>query len=144
MKKSVYQWQGEPVKVVFGYCEVFTNKEKLLYWYNYECDISKLFKGKALIPAIKIISNDNDYSFVIANHYGIGISKLKKGGWPNHTHFSLDNNLFVEDTHRAFNIRKFDFEQYSEYETNRENWQKENFPEEYNKIRSLRNMIVKK
>lgn len=143
MGKSVYQWQGEPVKVVFGYCEVITNNEKPLYWYNYECDLNHYFKGKALIPAIKIITND-DYSFVIANHFGIGISKLKKGGWSNHTHFSLETETFKEDSHRAFNLRKFDHELYSEYERNREIWQKGNFTEEYERIKSLRNLIIKK
>ena len=41
----MYQWQGENVKVVFGYCTITENKEKPLYWYNYEVAMAE---GEAL------------------------------------------------------------------------------------------------
>jgi len=48
-----YFWQGKPVKVQFGYCKVQENKERPLWWYNYECFLIKS-KKCTIIDAIKI------------------------------------------------------------------------------------------
>ena len=73
-----YFWQGKSVKVQFGYCKVQENKERPLWWYNYECFLSKS-KKCTIIEAIKIEGKE---PFVIANHFGIGVYKLMNGGWP--------------------------------------------------------------
>ena len=57
MVKNIYKWNGEIVKVVFGYCKVKEN-EKPMCWYNFECcNVLERNYGIALIPAIKINSN---------------------------------------------------------------------------------------
>lgn len=132
-----YQWQGEKIKVKFGNCIVERNKEKPLYWYNYECFLQ--YDDKACIPAIQITYNDR--VFIIANHYGIGVHKLINGGWPNYTHFSLDG---IFSTNPQLKYSKFDLDGYSKYEAEREKWQKKTSPEEYKKILALRDMISKK
>ena len=145
-----YFWHGEPVKTDFGYATVNENKEKPLFWYNFEC-LWNLNEGKpnyglnksAMIPAIKVTSKDGQ-SFLIANHFGIGASKLKKGGWPNHNHFSLPDNAKFEGCEDLgslriiYSIREFDEENYSEHEKLRRIWQRENFPEEMKKMDSLK------
>jgi len=137
--KSNYQWHGESVKTLFGYSYVKENVDKPLCWYNYECDLIHP-KGHAVIGAIKITTKDNE-EFVIANHFGIGINKLLKGGWPNATHFSLPLESFRKDKH--FIIKEFDLDGYSEYEANREKWQEINYPEEYKKLKELMSLKLK-
>lgn len=136
-----YFWNGEPVKVEFSAAIVKANEEKPLYWYNYEC----LYESKvktALIPAIKITLKSGE-EFCIANHFGIGASKLKKGGWPNHRHFSIPVECFISnmwDTVKS--PREFDEERFSEYESNREKWFKKTYPKEYSEKMFLRKMIT--
>lgn len=153
--KANYQWQGEPVSVRFGFVNQQENSEKPMYWYNFECynkeEIDGSFKddhfvknnGKhfSLIPAIEVKSQDG-YTFILANHYGIGISKLLKGGWPNHTHFSLDGD-FNEDNAPYFAFKEFDLEGYEKHESERNKWQKKNYPAEFEKMQRLRNLIRK-
>lgn len=137
--KQNYQWQREPVKVEFGLSTVRENKEKSLWWYNFECNESYP-KGVGVIAAIRIITKD-DYSFVLANHSGIGVHKLINGGWPNYSHFDLPDTSFKKG---GFRITEFDELEYSRHEAERNKWQKENYPEEYKKIESLRKIISKK
>jgi len=131
-----YQWQGEKIKVIFGNCIVRQNKEKPLYWYNFEC----YPEGLACIPAIKIIPQSEKLigtPFVIANHYGIGVYKLLNGGWPNYTHFSLDGEF---STKPRLKITEFDPGLYAIYESEREEFFKEHHPEEWKAIQPLRKM----
>lgn len=130
--KAKYQWHGEPVKVKFGNCIVKENKDKPLYWYNFEC----YPEGKACIPALKVTTK-NGQSFMISNHFGIGVYKLLKGGWPDTSHFSLDGKF---NTKPQLKITEFDPDGYANYEAEREKWQNEHYPEEYKKILSLRKM----
>lgn len=143
-KRNNYQWQGENVKVTFGYCQVKENLEKPLYWYNYECNwdfyYNKPKRGmykSALIPAVKVKYEDQE--FVISNHFGIGYRKLIKGGWPNHNHFSLPIDGFVsnlsKDEYINYCIRKFDLESYEQHESNRNKWKLKNYPKELEEIR---------
>lgn len=150
-KRRKYFWQGEPVKVEFGQCFVKRNDDKPLTWYNFECHIN-LSDGTlqptgtgtgAIIDAIKVTAKDGE-SFVIANHFGIGAYKLKKGGWPDCTHFSLPIDKF-ENVPWRDNIqqRNLDVEKYSEHEAARNKWLKKNYPKEYEKIEGLRKIIRK-
>lgn len=132
MKRN-YKWQGEPVKVKFGCSVVKYNKEKPMYWYNYECSLNAP-SMTAIIPTVKVIT-PND-SFVISNHYGIGVYKLLKGGWPNCTHFSVDDDSFTEN--RRYMISRFNDEGYAIHEAERRKWQKETYPEEYRKLEAIR------
>jgi len=131
-------WQGEEIKKWFGYCKVYTNKDKPLYWYNFECEISTIH-GMELIPAIKI--EYDGVLFCIANHFGIGYHKLINGGWPNYRHFSLPVESFEESHKPAFNFHSFDLDAYSQHEAMREQWQKKNFPDEYEKFEKMRIQI---
>lgn len=145
-----YQWHGEPVKTEFGYCRVTENKEKPLYWYNYEClwdDYHQKERRSALekfahVPAIRVTSEG--HSFCIANHHGIGVHKLINGGWPSHRHMSLPVEGFVPeselpvDERILYAIRKFDLEAFEQYESERRKWQKRNYPEEFARMDELR------
>lgn len=137
--KQNYSWQGEPVKAEFGHNMVKSNTAHPLFWYNYECSIER--ESFALIPSIKITQGDQVWC--IANHYGIGINKLIKGGWPNQTHFSLPIEGFEKNNTHAFAIKEFDELQYSKHEAARRLWQKNNFPEEFKRMQSLEKIIRK-
>ena len=130
--KANYQWHGESVRVRFGNCIVKENKEKPLYWYNYEC----YPEGKACIPVIEVTTKGGQV-FMISNHFGIGVYKLLKGGWPDTSHFSVEGEF---STKPQLKITEFDPEGYAAYEAEREKWQAENYPEEYEKVSHLRNM----
>lgn len=84
-------WHGEPVKTEFGSAFINEDTEKPLVWYNYEVLNSKI--RTSVIPAIRITTKAGN-SFVISNHFGIGWLKLKHGGWPGTTHFSLPKDSF--------------------------------------------------
>jgi hypothetical protein len=129
---SKYQWQGELVKVEFGNCIVRENKENPLCWYNYECHPNA--NGLACIPAIKITTKDGD-SFMLANHFGIGIHKLRNGGWPNYRHFSLDGKF---STKPRLKYTEFNLEGFERYEAERNKWQQKNYPEEWKKLQAIR------
>jgi hypothetical protein len=125
-----YQWQGEKIKVRFGNCIVTEKKDRPLYWWNYECHP----EGKACIPAIEITTQHGN-TFMIANHFGIGVHKLINGGWPNYTHFSLEGKF---STKPQLKYSEFDLDGYSHYEADREIWQAINYPEEYRKMKAIR------
>lgn len=159
MSYQKYFWQGEPVKTDFGCVTVKENLDKPLFWYNFECnwnyDEQKPRRGtvgdkEIAIPAIKITTRDN-YVFYIANHFGIGAHKLKNGGWPSHRHFSFDDGFIKfegsEDlghTRVLFNFRNFDLEGFEKFEAARRNWQKENYPNDFEASENLRKLIQKK
>lgn len=147
--KFKYLWQGEPVSVKYGYVVQCENKEKVMFWYNFECNTKQPLNGYrepdhmvmdngdhfSLIPAIEVTYQDQ--TFTLANHYGIGISKLLKGGWPNHAHFSLMGE-FKESNEPWFKITSFDLEGYEKHESDRRNWQKKEYPEQFEKMEALR------
>lgn len=147
--KSKYQWYGLPVKVKHGFVTQRENTEKPMYWYNFECYNNQMIDGRfepnhepdpdglkhAYIPAIEITQGNQ--TFVIANHCGIGVSKLLKGGWPNHAHFSLDGK-FEEAWDWTAKITKFDLEAFEYHESERRKWQKATYPEEFAKMERLR------
>lgn len=135
-----YKWQGNPIKTEFGYCRVKENKEKVLWWYNYECNEFPS-TGTSVVPAIKVTMKDG-YEFCIGNHFGIGHHKLINGGWPGFYHFSLDVNDFEKSPEPAYNLKEFYLEWFESYEAGRRRWQKENFPEEFEKSERLRRMIT--
>lgn len=130
-----YYWQGELVKVEFGYSLIKPNKEKPLYWYNYECSL-----GTEKIPAIRVII-DKDTSFVLANHFGIGVHKLMSGGWPGKQHFSLTDHLFHRSDDPLYLIHDYNESKFIEYELGRDEYFKESCPDEYKKIQDLRKLI---
>lgn len=144
-----YQWHGEPVAVRFGYVKQKENTEKPLFWYNFECHNEKQLDDSyqtdrmcsgdgrkfALIPAIEVTQGTQ--TWVIANHYGIGVNKLLKGGWPNSTHFSLQGE-FKEESAPYFKITEFDLEEFEYHEYHRRTWQKDNYPEEFERMERLR------
>lgn len=127
--KNKYKWHGKPVKTTFGNCIVRTDKDRPLCWYNYECAEN----GMACIPAIRVETKEGQ-SFTIANHFGIGVYKLMKGGWPDCTHFSLEGEF---STIPQLKISEFDADGYAQHEAERNKWQERHFPEEYKKMRAI-------
>jgi len=141
-----YQWQGEPVTVEFGQSVVRTNEERPMWWYNYECDMTHP-KGIAVIEAIRVTQRSQ--SFVMANHYGIGVSKLLKGGWANHTHFSLPADGFKPHGYEDLIVRvpfilEFNEEEYAAHEAGRLAWQEKEYPEQFAKMEQLRSAIIRR
>lgn len=128
-----YQWQGKPVKVEFGYCIVEANQEKPLWWYNYECALDR--DVKSCISAIRVVPESGP-SFLISNHFGIGVHKLLNGGWPNYQHFSIEGD-FSPSSADPWQL-KFDLSGFEDHESKRRTWQKENFPAEFKRMEALR------
>ena len=131
--KPDYRWQGEPVKVEFGYCRTEYNKEKPLWWSNFECYPDTM----AAIEAIRI-TDKRGYSFMISNQFGIGVNKLLKGGWPDQRHYSLYGEF---DKYRTPHCKEFDEESFVIYEQMRRKWQKTFFPEEFKEMEALKNAM---
>ena len=125
MKNSIYKWQGEPVEVEFGYVKLKPMVDKPLFWYNYELSIDKEHK----FPALRIQTKNSESPFTIANHFGIGVVKLENGGWPDRTHYSFSGGEFVETPEFAF--KEFREMEYLQHEGDRDEWQKNVFPEAY-------------
>ncbi|TXK52364.1 hypothetical protein FVR03_01220 [Pontibacter qinzhouensis] len=133
-----YQWQGEPVKTVFGHSFVDFNEEKPLYWYNFLC--TDATRG-ACIPSIQVTTKSGEV-FYISNHAGIGAHKLSKGGWPNMPHAGIPNTAPFEPDHRPpYGLRKLDLEEYEQFESDKNHWQRTRYPEEYKKMEGLREAI---
>lgn len=144
MKTIVYPkycWQGETVKVEFGMCSVKASKEKPLWWYNYECELNAPAL-QAIIPAVRVTVQSGE-QFCIANHYGIGVHKLLRGGWPDCAHFSLPVESFEPSKRRCYQLKEFDELGYSRHEAERRKWQKETYPEEFEKVEALRQEFLK-
>lgn len=153
IQTAKYFWQGEPVRIEFGAAYPEENKEKPLFWYNYECNWDFLqdkpihdTRKIGMLPAIRIYYQDQK-PFIISNHFGIGVNKLLKGGSPRHSHFSFADNVKFETIDelvswglkQSFKITEFDEEGFSNYEAKRNKWQKENFPEEYEEMEKFKN-----
>lgn len=136
-----FKWQGETVKVEFGQCRVVENKENPLYWYNY--NVANSNSGAyALISAIKITTKCGQ-EFCILNENGYGLHKLRNGGWPNYGHASLPLGTFETIEPLPWKMKltleneKFNLEGYEELESKRRNWQKKNFPKEFEESEKL-------
>ena len=136
-----YQWQGEPVRVEFGLCKVKANKNKPLWWYNYECELNAPAL-QAILPAVRI-TMPSEEQFCIANHYGVGVHKLLLGGWPDCAHFSLPLEAFEPSRKKFYQWKDFDEFEYSKHEAKRRQWRKENYPEEFEKVEALRQEFLK-
>jgi len=146
-----YQWQGEPVKVEFGEVLVTENKDKPLFWYNFECyyrlnlndEYEYIYcssnKRIGICDAVKVIHSTGE--FIIANHFGIGVHKLLNGGWPNYQHFSLNGDFQATSWKEHLHLKKFDELGFSKHEAARRNWQKQTYPIEFEKMKNLRSVI---
>ena len=142
--KKTFEWQGEEVKVKFGLALTKTNKDKPLYWYNYEVSLEEtIMQGNTLISAIQIETSRGS-KFVISNHFGIGVHKVLNGGYPNIQHFSFSDDVeFKEHPEYETYDGEFQLEEFEEHESNRRKWQKENFPVEFDNSERLRKLIIK-
>lgn len=139
------KWQGKEVKVENAWLKVYENKEHPLWWSNFEVDICNsnltMAANYAIIEALKITYEDS--IFYISNHLGIGIRKLRKGGWPNHQHFSFHNIQECEVKHGRSITTSFCLKEYEKHESARRKWQQKNFPHEFAKSERLRKMLIK-
>ena len=134
---SKYQWQGTFVRVEFGYSEIYPNKEKPLWWSNYECSL--VDDGVAIIPSVRV--HYNKTSFVLANHFGIAIHKLENGGWPNMQHFGLQDDNFTATDKSFYNITRFNQAAYKHREQQRSKWMQINYPQQFEQMQALQKMI---
>lgn len=141
-ENNKYAWHGEPVKTVFGLASVQKNDEYPLYWYNYEVSLENSGdRTISVVPAIKVILKDSE-PFFIANHFGIGEYKLKQGGWPNCSHFSIPSDCTFKKLD-SIELGEFDEENYAKHEAARKRWQKINFPIEFEQSEQLRKLANK-
>ena len=131
-------WQGEIVKIEHVTLKVYENIISPLWWSNYEIAINTAPNNYALLPAIKVIGHN---TFYISNHFGIGIRKLRKGGWPNHQHFSFENPQEHKKCLESF--ESYCEKDFIEHEAKRISWQKENYPIEFERSERLRKLIIK-
>ncbi|WP_437918560.1 hypothetical protein [Sphingobacterium sp. LRF_L2] len=142
-----YQWQGTPVEVRFGTVRVEAEKDKPLYWYNFE--VMELRTSQ--VPAIEITYQEpetgNKQVFCIANHFGVGIYKLEAGGWPNKQHFSLPNDFKEYTAEEWIEYEQvptsFDPLGFANHEYKRFDWQKKNFPVEHGQRERLKESFLK-
>lgn len=136
MKLEGAKWQGEPVLAIMGISELEENKQNPLFWYNYEYS-----QNKKTIPSIKITCIEDGYTFYIANYYGVGAEKLLSGGWPDKPHFTIPDKFKFTPNIEVKPIKKFDEAAYMMHETERREWQKENFPTEFRKLEHLESLL---
>ncbi|BFP39524.1 hypothetical protein FGF1_03690 [Flavobacteriaceae bacterium GF1] len=145
--RTKLKWQGKEVKVECVMLKVFPVEDKPLWWSNFEVDEYRAncpSGNYALIESLKVWYRDSE-PFHIANHFGIGIRKLRKGGWPNHNHFSYRGNfeevIGGSTYHPTIN---FTLRLYEEHEARRRDWQRKNFPDEFNRYEGLRKLATGK
>lgn len=143
--KTALKWQGKNVKVEALELKVREVKDKPLYWSNFDVEQQRsinLGHDYAIIEALKIWYSDKP--FYISNHFGIGIRKLRKGGWPGHTHFGFNGNFEEYRTNsQFFPTINFCLKDYEYQEALRREWRKKNYPEEFEKNERLARLIVK-
>lgn len=140
-KNHNYQWQGVPVEVRFGTVRVEVEKDKPLYWYNFEILEMRTSRVTALEVTYQEPGSDSKQVFCISNHFGVGVHKLEAGGWPNKQHFSLPKD-FTEYTAEEWTEYEqiptsFDPLGFANHEFKRDEWQKKNYPEEYGNRQAL-------
>ncbi|GGH24809.1 hypothetical protein FAZ19_16160 [Sphingobacterium alkalisoli] len=142
-----YRWQGVPVKVRFGKVRVQQDKDKPLYWYNFEV----LEMRTSYVPALEVTyqepGSDRKQVFCISNHFGVGVDKLEAGGWPNKQHFSLPSD-FLEYTAEEWSEYEdvpisFDPVGFANHEFKRDEWQKKMFPKEHEEREKFKEAFLK-
>lgn len=148
---SRYKWNGKGVKIEHVQVTVKENKKKPLTWYNFECLTNRDTNGKHTFPAI-VITTRKGNKFIISNHYATGINKCRKGGLQGQYHGGFD----FEDVTKVLQMGHakwcplvdrcimFNEQAYSSNESDRREWQKENYPEEFEKAEALREIILQK
>lgn len=133
---SKYKWQGDPVEVEFGNFHALPSDRRLM-WYNFEIESEPNMSkdGSLAIPALRFTYNGEEH--IIANHFGIGVHKLKHGGWPSHQHFSFGKGRFIagDDYLHCKRLREKEFAQ---HEAKRESWMRGTDPDGYARIQELR------
>ena len=142
-----YQWHGKEVGVRFGHYVTKPNTDKPLFWYNFECDVmpTNAHDGSVHLDAIEVTYTEDGgivQVFCIANHFGIGVHKLRNGGWPSHRHFSFSGGRFVEFDN-GLAPKRFDEKGFAAYEAWRDAWMRKADPSEYERMESLRKLIRK-
>lgn len=135
-----YRWNGEPVKKVrFGYVVQKANEEQPMYWYNWEVAKQKALEIEpCMIPAIEVTGSWGD-PFLIANIAGVGVNKLEAGGMWRHQHFTLDGKFYEDE---AFAVREFSNDDFNIYQTGLDKWQKENYPDAWQRVQDLKNSFA--
>jgi hypothetical protein len=132
-----YKWQGEPVEVEFGTFHAKPSTTHPLSWYNFEIETERNTSsdGSLGLPAVRFTYMGEE--IIIANHFGIGAHKLRKGGWPDCTHFSFGKGRFIpgEDWFTCKGLRE---REYAAHEAARESWMKKKDPIAYARIEALR------
>lgn len=137
-----YKWQGEFVEVEFGHFHALPDTDRPLAWYNFEIErepnMSK--DGSLSMPAIRFKYDGHEH--IIANHFGIGAHKLRKGGWPNIQHFSFGKGSFYPGDD-FFTCKALHEKEFAEHEAERERWMRRTDPAGYARIVELRNAAKK-
>lgn len=140
---KAFQWNGLLIEQArFGYVIQEPNNEKPLYWYN--CEVDRQKKNgiePCVIPAIEILAKDEKEPFCIANIAGVGIMKLEAGGMWTHQHLSLDGKFYEDE---AFAIYEYDKIAFGLYITALEAWQETNYPDEFAKMKAMKQSFEKK
>jgi len=139
ISKRKLMWHGKEVKVEIVNVKVYTNAEKALWWYNYEIAIEASCQDYSLLEACKI-TTAKGFTFYISNHHGIGIRKLRKGGWPSHQHFGLPS-LCESDIKVLMPNTSYCSRDFLRHEQERRIWQMKNFPDEFEASERLRKLI---
>lgn len=140
MAKRKLKWQGEEAKVEHRTLKVSENKEKPLWWSNYEVYLYQDTRDYCYLEALKITTKDG-YTFYISNHHGIGIRKLRKGGWPEQAHFSF--HCAEEVDANIYETTSYCGKDYEEHERDRRKWQLENYPKEFEQSERLRKLLIR-
>lgn len=138
---KAFLWNGEKIESArFGYVVQPPNKEKPLYWYNWEVEKQKALEIEpCMIPAIEITTKDGD-PFIIANIGGIGVYKLEAGGMWTHQHLSLDGEFTEDENFAVYEYSQADF---AIYHKGLENWQKAKDPQAWERLEALRSSYDK-
>lgn len=146
--KTPLKWQGEEVYVECVWVRVWEYKEKPLWWFNFEVEQERsvnLGHNYAVIEALKIHCKNSE-PFYISNQFGVGMRKLRKGGWPRQSHSSFGGKFEEIPPKKgwlAYPTKSFCLKDYERQERARRQWQKKNFPEEFEKSERLRKLIIK-
>ena len=119
-----YRWNGEVVEIRHVMLTIKESKQNPHAWYNYHCYLSEDPNGHAFIPGIEISLKEGG-NFIISNHAGTGINKLKKGGfWDQYSgHFRDEDILLIEyNIPKWMQINSLDEQEYVELEIGYKNW----------------------
>lgn len=125
-------WNGEPAQISVVEYEV-TKSDKPLYWNNLHVGTRR--------QALQV--NQHGQSFLIDNQFGDGYYKVTEGkGMWRSGHKSIEKPINVKPLPDDQCITVYDHEGIKKEETTYEDWQKENYPEEYKRLQSLKKTIA--